>query len=52
MEERGEETLEEVFGRLAENPTTYDEACRKAAEEMHRRYTWEALMKPWRGTWG
>lgn len=52
MEERGEEALGEVLGRLAKEPTAYDDVCRKAAEEVHRRYTWEALMKPWRGMWG
>lgn len=49
--EKGWEVLGEVLTRLAENPNTYDDGCRTAAEEMQRTYTWTALMEPWRGTW-
>ncbi len=50
--EEGPEALEGVLGRLEGDPVAYDAACRGAAEEMQRRYTWGALMERWRGTWG
>ena len=52
MDEEGWGALETVLGRLAMEPGAYDAACRGAAEEMQRRYTWGALMERWRGTWG
>lgn len=52
MTEAGPKALGEVLGRLEVDPGAYDAACRGAAEEMQRRYTWGALMERWRGTWG
>ena len=52
MDEEGRGTLGKVLGRLAAEPEAFDAACRGAAEEMQRRYTWGALMERWRGTWG
>lgn len=52
MSERGEDVLENVSARLKEHPEAFDESCRGAAAAMQRRYTWGALMAPWRGTWG
>lgn len=50
--EEGPEVLGEVLGRLEAEAVAYDAACREAAAEMQRRYTWGALMERWRGTWG
>ena len=52
MDEEGWGTLGKVLGRLAVEPMAFDAACRGAAEEMQRRYTWGALMERRRGTWG
>lgn len=51
MSEKGEEELGQVFARLDKDPQAYAEACQGAAEEMQRRYIWDALMEKWKGSW-
>lgn len=50
MSERGEEELDGVLDRLDKEPWACAEACREAAEEMQRRYTWDALMEKWKAS--
>lgn len=51
MSEKGEEDLGQVLARLDKDPQAYAEACQGAAEEMQRRYIWDALMEKWKGSW-